>query len=131
MTEKPSNRTRHVAFRISPQDYLTMAGAAERDRKPPREWCRDKILEAIRSRATHPGEYAIMAELTATQAILIDLLCALGHDGKLSQQKAQGIVDAAHSAKYKEAAELLKYAYTQFQSGRLETASGQSAGTKR
>lgn len=131
MAEKPSNRTRHVAFRVSPQDYQILAGAAERDRKPLREWCRDKILEVLRPKNPSPFYYALMAEISATEAILIDLLCAIGRDGKISQEKAQALVDAAHSAKYKEATELLKYAYTQFQNGRLETASGQSAGTKR
>lgn len=131
MDEKPSNRTRHVAFRVSPQDYQIPAGAAERDRKPLREWCRDKILEVLRPKNPSPFYYALMAEISATEAILIDLLCAIGRDGKISQEKAQTLVDAAHGAKYKEAAELLKYAYTQVQSGHLETASGQSTGTKR
>lgn len=131
MNEKPSNRTRHVAFRVSPHDYQTLAGAAERDRKPVREWCRDKIVEALRPKDPSPFYYALMAEISATETILIDLLCALGRDGKISQQKAQTIVDAAHNTKYKEAAELLKYAYTQSQNGRVETASEQSTGTKR
>ncbi|HEV2416338.1 MAG TPA: hypothetical protein VGX94_00890 [Terriglobia bacterium] len=123
--------TKSVTSKFTEADFQKLRLIAVHDRKCPAEWCRDKVLEAIQPRGTHPGEYAIMAELSATQSILIDLLCALGHDGKLSQQKAQAVVDAAHSAKYKEAAELLRYAYTQFQSGRLDTASGQSAGSKR
>lgn len=130
MIDKPSNRTRHVAFRVSPQDYQALTGVAERARKPLREWCRDKILEAARPENPSPFYYAMMAEISATEAIVIDLLCAIGRDGKISQQKAQAIVDAAHSAKFKEAAQLLKYAYTQFQSGPLETASDQGSGNK-
>lgn len=131
MIGKPSNRTRHVAFRVSPQDYQALMGVAERDRKPLREWCRDKILEAARPENPSPFYYAMMAEISATEAILIDLLCAIGRDGKISQQNAQALVDAAHNAKYKEAAELLKYAYDRFQSGRLEAASDQGSGNTR
>lgn len=123
--------TKSVTSKFTEADFQKLRLLASRDSKCPAEWCRDKILEAMQPRGAHPGEYAIMAELTATQSILIDLLCALGHDGKLSQQKAQAVVDAAHNAKYKETAELLKYAYTQFQSGRLDAASGQSTRSKR
>lgn len=131
MSRNRHQRLKSIGLKVSQEAFERLRALAELSRKPVAEWCRDKILEAIQSRATHPGEYAIMAELTATQSILIDLLCALGHDGKLGQQKAQAVVDAAHSAKYKEAAELLKYAYAQFPSGRLDAAHGQSIGTKR
>lgn len=123
--------TKSVTSKFTDADFQKLRLLATHDRKCPAEWCRDKILEAIQPRGAQPAEYAIMAELTATQSILIDLLCALGHDGKLSQQKAQAVVDAAHGAKYKEAAELLKYAYAQFQSGRTDAALGQSTGSKR
>ena len=52
-----------------------------------------------------------MAEITATRAILIDLLCTLGREGKITTQKAQE-VDRAHNAKFKEAAQLLRFAYS-------------------
>jgi ribosomal protein L22 len=69
-----------------------------------------------------------MAEITATQAILIDLVCTLGRDGKISTQKAQEVVDAAHNAKYKEAVELLRFAYSKAAKFHLETpASGERA----
>ena len=41
--------------------------------------------------------------LAATQAIVIDLLCTVGKEGKLTTQKAQQIVEAAHDNKYREA----------------------------
>lgn len=131
MSRNRHQRLKSIGLKVSQEAFERLRALAERSRKPIAEWCRDEILEAIQLRATQPGEYAIMAELTATQSILIDLLCALGHDGKLSQQKAQAVVDAAHNEKYKEAAELLRYAYTQFPSGRLDATSGQSTGSKR
>ncbi|HEV2418048.1 MAG TPA: hypothetical protein VGX94_09595 [Terriglobia bacterium] len=123
--------TKPIGLKFADADFRTIQARAFQDGKRLGEWCRDKILEAIQPRGARPGEYAIMAEITATQSIVIDLLCALGRDGKLTQQKAQAVVDAAHSTKYKEAAELLKYAYTQFQSGHLETGSDQATGSKR
>ncbi len=67
-----------------------------------------------------------MAELTATQAILIDLLCILDRDGRFTTQKAQEIVDAAHDSKYEEAAELLKYAYSKSSTFSLTDGRGKS-----
>jgi hypothetical protein len=54
----------------------------------------------------------MVAEITATQAILIDLFCVLGRDGRIATAKAQEIVDRAHNSKFQEALELLRLAYS-------------------
>ncbi|HEV2500723.1 MAG TPA: hypothetical protein VGY31_14190 [Terriglobia bacterium] len=123
--------TKSVTSKFTESDFQELRELAARELKRPAEWCRGKVLKALKPQSPRPSDYALMAEISATEAILIDLLCAIGRDGKLSQQKAQALVDAAHSAKYKEAAELLKYAYAQFQSGHLETSSDQATGSKR
>src|SRR5579863_5959547 len=107
--------TKPIGLKFMDADFKIIQSRAQQDGKRLGEWCRDRLLEQIRRGSPSPSELALMAEVCATETILIDLLCAIGRDGKISQQKAQSLVDTAHSAKYKEAAELLKYAYTQFQ----------------
>lgn len=123
--------TEPIGLKVTNEQLGCLRKIADQDAKPLAEWCRDKVLEAVKPQPPRPSDHALMAEISATEAILIDLLCAIGRDGKVSQQNAQAIVDAAHSAKYKEAAQLLKHAYAQFQTGRLETASDQGTGSKR
>ncbi|HEX5483339.1 MAG TPA: hypothetical protein VFZ08_12010 [Terriglobia bacterium] len=123
--------TKSVTSKFRESDFQELRELAARELKRPAEWCRDKVLKALKPQSPRPSDYALMAEISATEAIVIDLLCAIGRDGKISQQKAQELVDAAHNAKYKEAAELLKYAYDRFQSGRLEAASDQGTASKR
>jgi hypothetical protein len=110
VSEKPLNRTQHVAFRVSEQDYQHLSTTARRDSKPLREWCRDKVLEAARPASPTPGQHAILAEILATQDILVGLLCAMGRDGRLTPQKAKEIADAAHERKYRDVAALFKEA---------------------
>lgn len=131
MNRKQQVLTEHVGFRVSRDALEQIQRRAEGEGTIVSDWCRDRAIQAAKQNAFTSSEYALMAEISATEAILIDLLCAIGRDGKITQQKAQALVDAAHSAKYKEAAELLKYAYTQFQSGRLEAASDQGTADKR
>ncbi len=131
MTQKIQILTEHIGFRVSHAILERIRQRAEADGKIVSDWCRERAIQAADQRTFSPSEYALVAEIAATQSILIDLLCSLGHDGKLSQQKAQAIVDAAHRTKYMEAAELLTYTYEQFHSGAIEVASGTGTGRKR
>lgn len=79
---------------------------ALRDRKRPAEWCRDKVLEALKASGPSVAEYAIMAEICALEAILIDLIYTWSHDGKLTQKAVQEIVHSAQRSKFKEASKL-------------------------
>jgi hypothetical protein len=103
------NRAEHIAIRVSEHDYEHLAAMAKRDSKPLREWCRDKILDAAKTLSPTPTEYAILAEIVATQDIVAGLFCALGRDGRLTPQKAKEIVDTAHERKYREVAALFRY----------------------
>jgi hypothetical protein len=94
------NRTRTIGVKVSENCFAELRAVAEAQGKPLCEWCRDKIMEAAQPLRPAPSDYALMAELTATQAILIDLLCVLGRDSRISTEKAQEIVDAAHNSKY-------------------------------
>ena len=88
-------RLRPIGLKVSEEAFHRLRSLADQSGKPLAEWCRDKVLEAVKPKGPSASEHALMAEISATQAILIDLVCALGSDGKLSQQKAQAVVDAA------------------------------------
>jgi hypothetical protein len=116
----PLNRTRTIGIKVSEAAFETLREVAESQGKPLGEWCRDTLMKAAVPHPARPSEFAVIAEVTATQAILIDLLCLLGRDGRISTQRAQEIVDRAHNAKFKEAIELLRYAYSRAAKLRLD-----------
>lgn len=103
---------RGVTPKFTESDYERLESIAARAGKPLATWCRDALLALISGATPSPFQFGVMAEITATQAILIDMLCVLGRDGKISTQKAQEIVDRAHNSKYREAVELLRFAYS-------------------
>lgn len=101
-----------IGLKVTKEQFQALKDLAARDAKPLATWWRDTLLALASGARPSPFQFAIMAEITATQAILIDLLCQLGREGKITTQKAQEIVDRAHNAKYKEAVELLRFAYS-------------------
>ena len=103
--------TRGITPKFTEADYLRLQSLAASDGKPVATWCREALLGLACGLSLSPFQLGVMAEVTATQAILIDLLCVIGRDGKITSQKAQQIVDAAHNNKYKEAMELLRFAH--------------------
>ncbi len=104
------NRTRHIAVRVNESAFERLQAVADAEQKPLGEWCRDTLLAVASRRLPSPFEFGLLAEMTATQAIVIHLLCTVGKDGRISTQKAQEIVDAAHDNKYSEAIELFRLA---------------------
>jgi len=46
------------------------------------EWCRERILEAAEPPVPSIADFALMAEVTATQSMLIDMLSLIGRDGE-------------------------------------------------
>ena len=106
------NRTRHIAVRVNESAFERLQAIADAEQKPLGEWCRDTLTAAASRRQPSPVEFGLLAEMTATQAIVTHLLCTVGRDGKGSTQKAQEIVDKAHDEKYQEALDLLMLAHT-------------------
>jgi hypothetical protein len=107
----PLNRSKTIGIKVSETAYEMLRGVAESKGKPLSEWCRERILEAAEPPVPSIADFELMAELTATQAMLIDMLSLIGRDGRLSTQKAQEIVDKAHREKHKEALDILTRAH--------------------
>ncbi len=115
--------TKHIGFRVKESVFREIECQADADGKPVNHWCRERVLQALRQPLPAPSDHALIAEIAATQDMLVDLFCAFGREGKLTVQKAQEIVDAAHKRKYKDVAELLRYAYSRLQTAKTGTAS--------
>jgi len=124
----PLNRTKTIGIKVSETLFETLRQIAESQGKPLSEWCRDRITEASAPPGPRPAEFTVLAELTATQAILIDFLCVMGRDGgRLSTPKAQQIVDKAHEHKYREDLELMKLGYDKAPKFRVAMPAGHEA----
>jgi hypothetical protein len=107
----PLNRSKTIGIKVSETSYEMLRGIAEGKGKTLSEWCRERVLEAADPPVPRVTDFGLMAEVVATQFMLIQMLCFIGRDGKLSTQKAQEIVDKAHNEKYKKALDLLSIAY--------------------
>ena len=107
----PLNRAKTIGVKVSETAYEMLRGVAESKGKSLGEWCRERILEAAEPPVPRFTDFGLMAEVVATQFMLIQMLYFIGRDGKLTTQKAQEIVDKAHNEKYKEALDLLSIAH--------------------
>jgi hypothetical protein len=107
----PLNRRKTIGVKVSETAYERLRDVAESQGKNLGEWCRERILEAADPPVPSVTDFALMAEVAATQVMLIDMLSLIGRDGKLSPQKAQEIVDKAHDEKFDEALDLITIAH--------------------
>ncbi|MFZ0962050.1 MAG: hypothetical protein WAO35_14195 [Terriglobia bacterium] len=120
MAHQPARYTESIGLKVTAEQYQTLTQLAGINSKPIAEWCRDTLVAVAGCGRPSPAEFGLLAEITATQAIVIDLLCTVGKEGKLTTQKAQQIVEAAHDNKYREALEVLRVAHTQASKLRLQ-----------
>ena len=120
MAHQPARYTESIGLKVTAEQYQTLSHLAGINSKPIAEWCRDTLIAVVGCGRPSPVEFGLLAEMTATQAIVIDMLCTVGRDGKVSTHKAQQIVDAAHDNKHTEALELLRLAHSQASKLRLE-----------
>lgn len=110
MTGHSRRFTEPVGLKVTKEQLGCLKKLADQNDKPLAEWCRDRVLEALNGVAPSPAHDALLAEIVAIEEMLVGLLCAIGRDGKLTAQKAQEIVDAAHHRKYRDVAALFQYA---------------------
>jgi hypothetical protein len=102
--------TKHVGFRLRPSALEQIQLLADKAGKQVNDWCREVVLQYAKGATPSPTEFAVIAEIAATQTIVIEMFCAVGGGGKITTQKAQEIVDKADSKKYKDAVDILRLA---------------------
>jgi hypothetical protein len=111
---KPSLRTKSIGFKVSEEEYAQLDAEAQTSKRSLGEWCREVLLACVNGQepkvATYSagtGEVALMAELVALRAILLNALFKLAKGQPLSAQEMQGLIDRADSDKLKKARERL------------------------
>ena len=109
--EELAKSHRHIGVRVNESAFEPPQAVADAEQKPLGECCQERILEAADPPVPSISDFALMAEVTAMQVMLIDMLSLSGRDGRLSIQKAQEIVDKGHHKKQKEALDILTRAH--------------------
>ncbi len=112
---KPPLRTKSIGFKVSEEEYAQLETAAQRSGQTLGEWCREAaVLGSANGEpaqaTTGPGGagvQALMAELVALRAILLNVLFKLANGEKLTAEEMQRLIDRADSDKLSRARERL------------------------
>ena len=114
---KPPLRTKSLGFKVSEEEYAQLETAAQASGRTLGEWCREVMLASANGEpaqaTTGPGGagvQALMAELVALRAILLNVLFKLANGEKLTAEEMQRLIDRADSDKLKKARERLAQA---------------------
>ena len=114
--DRPGQRAKTVATRLSPEELQEVESAAARDGKSLAEWLRELALRSARQRAADPIEL-LLAELMATRYALLNLFHATalaGAEGKqLLPDSVLKIRDQADAQKRQKARKLLQDFFAQ------------------
>jgi len=108
---KPALRTRSIGFKVNDEEYAQLDAAAQKRQRSLGEWCREVLLASGQERKpAGPGgaeAQALMAELVALRAILLNVVYKLANGEKLTAQEMQRLIDRADSDKLRKARERL------------------------
>ena len=110
---KPPLRTKSIGFKVSEEEYAQLEAAAQVGGRTLGEWCREMVLTSSQEiKPTGPGTeaQALMAELVALRAILLNVLFKLANGEKPTAEEMQRLIDRADSDKLRKARERLAQA---------------------
>ena len=100
-------RTKSIGFKVSEEEYAQLETAAQAGGCTLGEWCREVVLGS--GRETKPTEssgaeaQALMAELVALRAILLNVLFKLANGERPTAEEMQRLIDRADSDKLSKA----------------------------
>jgi len=109
---KPNLRTKSVGTKVNEEEYARLENAAQQASKTLGEWSREVMLNSANGLATQgDGEArqveALMAELVALRAILLNVLFKQSNGQRLTAEEMQSLIDRADSEKLRKARERL------------------------
>lgn len=112
---KPSLRTKSIGFKVSEEEYSRLETSAQVSGRTVGEWCREVMLASANAQPPKAGPgpaeaQALMAELVALRAILLNVLFKLANGEKPTAEEMQRLIDRADSDKLKKARERLAQA---------------------
>jgi hypothetical protein len=122
---KPALRTKTLGTKVSEAEFAQLEAAASERGLTLSEWCRETLLASVNeeepkaaSDSDGIGQAALMAELVALRAILLNVLFKQANGQPLTAEEMQRLIDRADSDKLKKARErLAKAAEPEGQSG--------------
>jgi hypothetical protein len=110
----PELRTRSAGAKVAEKEYVEIEKLAASRGLNVGEWCRETLLARVNAkepRATTDcagaGQAALMAELVALRAILLNVLFKLANGQTLVAEEMQRLIDRADSDKLRKARERL------------------------
>ena len=109
---KPNLRTRSVGTKVSEEEFARLEEAAQKASKTLGEWCREVMLGSANGQPANgaggtAGE-ALMAEVVALRAILLNVLFKQANGERLTSEEMQRLIERADSDKLKKARERLE-----------------------
>jgi len=109
---KPNLRTKSVGTKVNEEEYARLENAAQQASKTLGEWSREVMLNSANGLAAHGDGgarqvEALMAELVALRAILLNVLFKQSNGQRLTAEEMQSLIDRADSEKLRKARERL------------------------
>jgi hypothetical protein len=97
-----SRRTKSISTKVTPEEYARMAALAGEETIS--EWARRVLLRAA---MPAPGETALLAELIALRAIVLNLHFAFSKGEPLTREVMEALIEQADQTKVRLAEERL------------------------
>src|ERR1035437_1580627 len=112
---KPNLRTRSIGTKVMEDEYAQLERAAQKSAKTLGEWFREVMLASPNGqpgKLDGPGgeAHAVMAEVVALRAILLNVLFKQDKGEALTAEEMQRLIDRADSDKLRKARERLDQA---------------------
>jgi hypothetical protein len=112
---KPNLRTKSIGTKVSEAEFVRLEQAAQKASKTLGEWYREVMLANANGQpekvtGTGGETHAVMAEVVALRAILLNVLFKQAKGEALTAEEMQRLIDRADSDKLKKAREKLDQA---------------------
>jgi hypothetical protein len=109
---KPPLRTKTLGTKVSEEEFAQLEALARQRRLTLSQWCRETLLASVNGETENPAEpkgisHALMAEVVALRAILLNVLFKLANGQTLTAEEMQKLINRADSDKLKKAQERL------------------------
>ena len=114
---KPPFRTKTLSTKVSNEEFTQLEAAASKSGLTLSEWCREALLASLNGQepkstndSAATGQVAVLAELVALRAILLNVLFRQANGQTVTAEEMQGLIDRADSDKVRKARERLEQA---------------------
>jgi hypothetical protein len=109
---KPSLRIKSIGTKVTDEEYVELERAAQTGGKTLGEWCREVMLKSANGGTADTAvagarAEALMAEVVALRAILLNVLFKQSNGERLTAEEMQRLIERADSDKLRKARERL------------------------